>query len=486
METDNLKKKAQYLTHLSVLAVCLAGLLNVNLLSWSETLRLLAIQSGILLLFFRHRALLGSSQQALLCRPAAVVLSLCVGFVVTQFDPSTAAIGYRGDQIRLNAFFVVSTMLVGAAMLGTFVAYADTFRWSRLSLPDRVVLPVVVGAVILSLLSPGLTSLNGILGATKLVAYAAIWFTVTRAYQDPAWRPEEDGGRLSWLAGRWRGSLILLTVLFLPAITSGVYRTLFVIVHLNEGQTHYAAGEWEAARASYAIVEEANRSVSLEYAEEQYLRDLAVIEIRTGRSEAVRGYLRAVGHGLDRGAAAEKRGDIYLEAEEWRSAVSSYEMALSENGRDLGVLDKLGRLYLLTRDTRALLEVANRHRYVPDLRPETFDQYIFMGNFYSLHGDDRKALRHFETATDLRPRSAYAAYKMGRVLIHKGDLAEAERHYRRAIQLEPGFADAYYRLGECAEQSGDRERSRAFYVKTLELLPNHLDAGMKLRSADPE
>lgn len=479
-------KRAQSLTHLCLGLICLAGLMNVGILSWGETLRLLVIQVGLAVLFLRYRRTLAAERRAEVERGGAVILALCTGFVVTQFDPATASIGYRTTPDRANPFFYLSTGLLATAALAVVPAYGESLRWKQLSLLDRVVLGVITGVGSLSLLMLGSTRSGSILGTVKLLSYACAWIAVTRAYSDPVWRPvqEEQTGAfryVSWLMDRWRGNLVVMTVLFVPAIWSGVSRTLSVVYSLNEAQKHFVAGEWEQARIAYGKVQDLNRAVGLDYAESGTLRDLAVIELRTGRSDAARGYLRAVGSGLGRGSAAVRRGDVYFEAEQWGSAAASYELALSELGHDPDVLTKLGRTYLQMRDTQGYLQLYRRYRHFPDPVPATFDELIFLGNVHYYRGDYKAARRYYQKASDMRPQNAYAVYRIGRALLAGDDIQDALRPFERAIELEPDFADAYYRLGECYEQMGDADRAMDLYRKAVELLPNHLDAKMKLQ-----
>jgi len=477
------RSNAQITVHSCLLLLLLAGLWNVSLLSWTETLRLLLIEAGLSFLYIRYRELLVEDVQ--IRRGASVVLALVAAFVVTQFDPATASVHFQASPPRLNAYFVVSTILIATMGLVSVLAYPRTLAWSRSSTLDRIVLVTIGIAAVLSagsrwILDEAVDS-DFVLGVMKLLSYALIWIALTRVYGDNEWIPA--GGSIpDVLKRQWLTPFVLLSALLIPAIFSGGYRRLAVIHYVGEGERHFQAEDWDLAERSYAAAADLNRVVDLGTARDRTLEDLAVLRLRSGKKgEAAPLIARLRSTTYDAAESDEKTGDVYLRSGDWSDAARYYQRVLDERGKDSGVIDRLGEAYLRMQDSRRFLELANTYGRVPHVEVVSFDQMIFLGNTHFYRSDFKEAAEYFRRGLQMKPRDAYAEYKVGRALLAGGDARAAKVQFENAIELEPDFADAYYRLGDSYEQLGEPVKARGFYQKTVDLLPNHLDGLMKLR-----
>ncbi len=466
------KPTTQWFTHLSVLVTILISLVSIDLLSWTECLRLLLVSVALGVLVKRHWA--GVVTNGTLTPSASVILAITVAFIVTQFDASTAGIHYRVPQSRLNPLYEVSTLAGLLSGLIAAVAYRESLIWARLTTLDRIVLVTVIGAAILALLSRAAvgvpTGWDTYLAVVKVLSYAGWWVAITRVYGDDAWRPSLP----VWL-GRWVGPALALAVLWLPTIVYGGYRTVGVMTHLADGQAAYERDAWDEARRHYEAADRLNETVDLGYARDRYLSDLAVLQFRLGHDKEAQSLLgRLTRATLDRTDAERKSGDVYLAAERWANAARSYERVL-EKGRNRNVQDALGVAYWRLGDSRNFLELANRFAYLPNIEAKTFDEWIFLGNIQFYRDQFGSALEHYRKAADLQPDDAYAEYKVGRALFEQGQVLQAAIQYRRATELEPDFADAHYRIGLCLQAGGDTTGALAKYKETIALLPNHLE-----------
>ena len=475
--------------------VCLLALGNTGHLSWREDLRLLLILVGLVVLYIRYRpAFLGASKgseadgSSALSYGAAVVGALSLMFVVTQYDPATSSIALRSVQARSNWYFWASTLLVVGMGSCFALSRLSELKLSNLRLVDRILTGVVLGVVVISLgskklIGPGVTG-QDVLANLKILSYLLIWYPVTRAFMDPICSPVEPAGRAPFLKrlDRWSGFLIVLSALFLATLTGGAYRAGRVLYEYRQAQALLSSEDFEAAEARFESVQELNGALDFGPIRDRILGDLAVLYLRQGKqTEAGRviGDLRSANY--DEATAHLKVARVYTAAKEWASAARAFEANLDKDGKSTDVLNELGGVYLQLRDSRALLKLIERYKYVPEIETSTFEELVFVGNVHFYREDFLDAQHAYEEAAADRPRDSYAVYKVGRALLARDRYQDAAERFRRATELEPDFADAYYRLGVCYENQGDPDEALRLYKETVELLPNHLDGLLALR-----
>jgi tetratricopeptide (TPR) repeat protein len=478
------------ITSICLILISLTGLGSVGHLTWKECLRLLVIQIGLTVFYVR---LLRSSQEAeedaekRRGYAGAVLLALTAIFAMTQFDPATSAANLQGPQKRLNPFFIITTALAGVMGVGFVIARWRELHPRNLTGLDRVALGVALAVVAISL---GVKSLPGnpitrsdLLANVKFLSYLCIWFPVTRLYAGPEGGGDAEGGRASGaFSSRWRWALTGISVLFVPAVIYGAYRTGMVFYHFEAGRKLLQAGASETAQKHYALAQKLNERVDLSSLRDDCLHDLAVFRMKQGDAKGAEeaiGTLR--GGTYDRAEAHRKVGDVYADAGQWAQAATAYEEFLKTAARNRRVLDRLGEAYLHVGDSQGFLRVIEKYQYVPKVEAQTYEQQVFLGNVQFYRKAFSAALRHFEAAARLRPEDAYATYKVGRAYLEQGRLEEALAQFEKAVKLEPDFADGYYRMGVCHERQGRREEALRMYEKTVELLPNHLDGLLALQ-----
>ena len=467
--------------------IFVAGLGSLDHLTWKETLRLLLILSGLILLYVRYRRqaldrACNSETQPGSTQAGGVIVALAAAFAITQFDPATSAISYRIAQPRFNAFFLVTT-LFSVVMGGAFLAARwRSLRVRKLQVLDQVVVGVVGFSVVVSLgakqfLGAGIAGMD-VLVVVKVMSYLLIWFPVTRVYSEPV--PGGDGVRVGWMGHflryRWAGTLGMLCLLFVPALISGVARTAAVVSHYGEARKLLASKALEAAHSQFEIAQQLNVTVDLGPVRSGILEDLALLYLAQGNDQAAKqaiGQLR--GTTYDQAEADRKTADVYVQAGKWAEAASAYTLYLEKAGKNKEVLDRLGEAYLHLQDSRGLLRIIEEFKYVPKIDAQTYEQQIFVGNVQFYRENFTAALSYFEAAATLRPEDSYAMYKIGRTYLSQMKYEAAVEKFQKVVELEPDFADAYYRLAGCYESLGRKGEALHTYEKTIALLPNHLD-----------
>lgn len=469
------RETSQTVIHICVIAAILSGLFSIVHLSWTECGRLGAVLAAGVVLVYRYRRAVVTNGDL---TAAPLLLALMLAFVTTQFDPATSSLHYRVPQARMNAVFVISSILAFVAGTVSFVAYRDRLTWRSLTTLDRVVLGVVIAVSMLSLVSRKVVGVgvgrDEYLSVIKVLSYGAWWIAITRTYGAP-WLPSP-----SLLLKRWIAPSAAVVVVFAPTIIYGGYRTLSIMSFLGQGQEAYQIEAWGEAKQYYEAADRLNETVDYGPARDRYLNDLAVIQFRLGNDregQSLVGRMRAAT--MDVTDAERKAGDTYLAAERWAEATRSYGRVL-ERGPNRDVQDRIGLAYLRMGDSRNFLELANRYAYLPVIDAQTFDELIFLGNVQFYRWQYGSALEFYRRAADVQPDDAYAEYKVGRALFEQGQIDQAMHQYRRAIELEPDFADAHYRIGLCLESKGDKAAALAKYEEAVMLLPNHLDGMLAL------
>lgn len=82
----------------------------------------------------------------------------------------------------------------------------------------------------------------------------------------------------------------------------------------------------------------------------------------------------------------------------------------------------------------------------------------------------------YRRAVELDPRHADAHVNLGRLLHEAGEVRAAERHYRVALDADPEHPTATFNLAVALEDLGRREEAIAAYERALACEPDHADA----------
>jgi len=85
------------------------------------------------------------------------------------------------------------------------------------------------------------------------------------------------------------------------------------------------------------------------------------------------------------------------------------------------------------------------------LNPANADAHVNLGRLYQVHGDLRRAKRHYQLALEAVSEHQLALYNLGTVFDELDELDTAVGYYRRA----PHIPDAHYNLARIFEVRGD-------------------------------
>ncbi len=492
-------RSAQLVIYICSILILIAGLSSFGHLTWRECLRLFLIMSGILVLYFRYRKVLGSAvskhdpRDEGIFYSAAVIVALTLIFVTTQFDPFFSGSGNRTSETWLSPF-LVSTILLAGVMTASYLGSGRTARRNFSNL-DWIVLWMIVVVILISLLSNqflggGITSTD-LVSNTKILSYLLVWFPVTRVLSDSEWAADSVLSRsgLRLVSDRWKGLLAGVMVLFVSALIFGVYRAGAVIYRYDVSQRLYESGDLESAKAHYAILRKMNKSIDMGWMRDRYLSDLAAILLKDGDQASAQAAIAEMQNAtVDPSDAHRKAGEVYGRAQRWDLAASSFGRSLKEVkgvGSNTGLVARLGTAYMNLRDPGCFQRLIEEHKQVPDVEASTYGDHIFLGNIHLSRQDYSAARHHFGASVELKSLDSYAIYKIGRTYLEEGRYEKAEERFEYAVEIDPEFADAYYWLGVSLERLGKEKRSAKMYRRAVEILPSHLDGLVALQRMRP-
>lgn len=461
-----------------IAGICLIALPSVAYLSWAEGLRFAFVLLGLIALYLRwfRKKKPDHNEPEVQKQPlpfVSSVLSIAMMFVITQFDPATAALSLHESVGRLNFFFVASSLMIVLMGCALVVTRPDVFLWQKLRSIDIWVFFIGIGIILVSIFAKVFIGnqfgWNDIFAYVKVFSYVVLWFVISHAFTEP-------------IAGDNKyvyNSFVCFLALGVIACSYCFYQTGRMYYHVNLGARAFEQKKWNEALSHYSSARDLNRIVNLDFARNIYLSDLAVLNLSQENVEDSQIVLEEIKSKIyDEAERHQKVGDVFYRAEKWHEARVEYEAFSNKYGKREDVLDRLGQIYLLQNETRRFLKLLERYKYFPNVKANTFDDFMFLGNLYLYREMYSQSQMQFQEALQLQPQNAYAVYKVGRVYLAQGDYENALRYFKDAVALKSDLADAYYRAGVCLEQMNDIRGAREMYEKTIQILPNHLD-GLK-------
>ena len=88
-------------------------------------------------------------------------------------------------------------------------------------------------------------------------------------------------------------------------------------------------------------------------------------------------------------------------------------------------------------------------------RPDQWDSYYNLGNYYASRGDLKQAVASYDTALKLEPRAMLAMVDESMVYAQLGESAKAEESLRKALKIAPDNAAANFNMGLLKGEQND-------------------------------
>jgi tetratricopeptide (TPR) repeat protein len=184
---------------------------------------------------------------------------------------------------------------------------------------------------------------------------------------------------------------------------------------------------------------------------------------------------------LDRAHEQAALGIAQLEAGQLAESVPNLQAALQKSPNDPDLLYYLGRASgLLSKQSidtllaaypessrasqalaenyfvlRQMAEAETQYRQALQLRPDTPNLHLELGQVYAMTSRWPQAEEQFRAEARLQPGNAEAAYRLGEALLQQGKSRESRKELERADRLQPQMPETLYALGKAASLEGD-------------------------------
>ncbi len=126
-------------------------------------------------------------------------------------------------------------------------------------------------------------------------------------------------------------------------------------------------------------------------------------------------------------------------------------------------------------DPRMILQEAlSRHEVDKDAT--NFEAQYNLAAIYSLRGDVKEALPHYEAAAQIRPKDPVVNNALGSALLANGAVGPAIERLKEALAVRPGYFDAHYNLAIAYSSQDDPGEAAREFGEAVRLKPGDANA----------
>lgn len=242
--------------------------------------------------------------------------------------------------------------------------------------------------------------------------------------------------------------------------------------HCNFGNALMAAGQLDAAEASYRHALERKRDFPLAHF------NLATLHSRKGEIDAaIAGYERAIQLMPEFAEAHYNLALIRQNQRNWSAAAAGYHKTLQLRQDHADAWNNLG---LVLKEQGSPAEAIDCHRRSIQLRPNNPEALNNLGVAYRDLREVGRAIECYTQALRLKPDFAAAYNNLGNLLLSMGRPSDAVACLKRAIEIQPGFAEAYTNLGAALQDQRKLHEAADCLRTALQLNPSDATAMQSL------
>lgn len=172
-----------------------------------------------------------------------------------------------------------------------------------------------------------------------------------------------------------------------------------------------------------------------------------------------------------------REGAVHLESEDYRTAESAFEAALSMYPEYVGpgnAYAGLAAVYRHEGREDELVDVLERYL---DLAEDEVDSTLELAEIFQERGDSERAAEMLERSLHVAPYDAEVRGRLADLYDETQRFDAAVIHHRAVVALEPSDrAGAYYRLARSMHQNGEVEPARRAVLQALEVAPDFREA----------
>ena len=165
-----------------------------------------------------------------------------------------------------------------------------------------------------------------------------------------------------------------------------------------------------------------------------------------------------------------QRGDALSELEDYREAITSYEMALQQQPDNTAAHVDIGIAY---EGLGNLLAAREHFDIAIEDNPHDFPLFVKLAQHKSSLGKYEDALGYYRQALRIDSRAGDVIDNMALVYFKLGQFEKAAAHYREALEFVSDQSGTYNNLGNVFVSMGQQEESIENFSKALQLSPEN-------------
>ena len=113
-------------------------------------------------------------------------------------------------------------------------------------------------------------------------------------------------------------------------------------------------------------------------------------------------------------------------------------------------------------------------------RPDQWDSYYNLGNYYANRGDIKQAISSYDTALKLEPRAMLAMVNESMAYAQLGESEKAEESLQKALKIAPDNAAANFNMGLLKGEQNDMKGAEKYLKAALKADPRMAQAAYNL------
>ncbi len=178
--------------------------------------------------------------------------------------------------------------------------------------------------------------------------------------------------------------------------------------------------------------------------------------------------------------SALSNGIKLYQDENYTGAVREFKRAISlspQSENTTNAYNYLGMAFLKLGNNKEAIKV---YQSAIRLSPNSDDLFNTLGNIFIDEGDTDQAIKSYQTALRIEPRSTAYLYSLGQAYLAKGSLVAAVAQFEKVISLAPEEYGGYYGMGQAYYKSGEYEKAIEQFQKAIDLKDDFYTARVDL------
>jgi tetratricopeptide (TPR) repeat protein len=164
----------------------------------------------------------------------------------------------------------------------------------------------------------------------------------------------------------------------------------------------------------------------------------------------------------------------------YNGAVREFKRAISlspQSDNTVNAHDYLGMAFLKLGNNR---EAIKAYQSALRLSPNRDDLYNKMGNIFIEEGETNQAIKSYQSALRIEPKSTAYLYSLGQAYLAKGSLEDAKSQFEKIIRLAPNEYGGFYGIGQAYYKAGENEKAVEQFEKVISMKEDFLSARIDL------